>query len=129
MSQWIPSSKRYKILKWGGVKIGKSFVGQDVIFDSNYPEEIEIGDGCAITMRCTILTHFVQACPNGGRRYVKGHVKIGNKVFMGAHSIICQPITIGDGAFIAAGSVLTKDVPPYEVWGGVPAKFIKKRDR
>ena len=112
----------------GGVKIGRSFVGQDVIFDSNYPEEIEIGDGCAITMRCTILSHFVKACPNGGRTYVKGHVKIGNKVFMGAHSIICQPLTIGDGAIIAAGSVLTKDVPAYEVWGGVPAKFIKKRD-
>ena len=127
-SDWIPSSKRYKLLRMGGVHIGKSFVGQQVIFDSDYPDEIEIGDGCAITMRCTILTHYVVSLPNGGRTYEKGHVKIGNNVFMGAHSVICQSVTIGDNAFIAAGAVVTKDIPANEIWGGVPARFIKMRD-
>ena len=40
--------------------------------------------------------------------------------------IICQPVTIGDNSAIAAGAVVTKDIPPGEIWGGVPAKFIKK---
>ena len=74
------------------------------------------------------MTHFVKPVPGGGRKYIKGHVKIGNKVFIGAHSVICQPVTIGDNAFIAAGSVVTKDIPANEIWGGVPAKFIKKRE-
>ena len=62
-----------------------------------------------------------------GRHYYKlGKVKIGNNVFIGAHSIICQPVTIGDDVVIAAGSVVTKNIPSGEIWGGVPAKFIKK---
>ena len=112
----------------GGVKIGDSFVGQQVIFDSDYPENIEIGDQCAITMRSTILTHYVVSCSNGNHAYKSGNVKIGNNVFIGAHTVICQPVTIGDNAFVAAGAVVTKDIPANEVWGGVPAKFIKKRD-
>ena len=38
-----------------------------------------------------------------------------------------KPVTIGDGVVIGAGAVVTKNIPPYEVWGGVPAKFICKR--
>ena len=38
-----------------------------------------------------------------------------------------QGVTIGDGAVVAAGAVVTKDIPAGEVWGGVPAKFIRKR--
>ena len=49
-----------------------------------------------------------------------------HNIFIGAHSIICQPVTIGDDVIIAAGSVETKDIPSGEIWGGVPAKFIKK---
>ena len=53
-------------------------------------------------------------------------VHIGNYVFIGARSIICKGVTIGDHAIIAAGSVVVKDVPADEMWGGNPAKFIKK---
>lgn len=45
--------------------------------------------------------------------------------FIGARSIICKGVTIGDHAMIAAGSVVVGDVPANEVWGGNPAKFIK----
>lgn len=55
-------------------------------------------------------------------------IKIGDVVFIGARSIICKGVTIGDHAMIAAGSVVVKDVPANEVWGGNPAKFIKKND-
>ncbi|EJE8523636.1 hypothetical protein R6233_002049 [Vibrio parahaemolyticus] len=52
---------------------------------------------------------------------------IGNDVWIGAKSSIISGVSIGDGVVIAAGSVVTKDVPPYSVVGGVPAKVIKKR--
>lgn len=54
-------------------------------------------------------------------------VKIGNDVWIGEKSIILDGVTIGNGSVIAAGAVVTKDVEPYSIVGGVPAKFIKKR--
>ncbi|NBB22844.1 antibiotic acetyltransferase [Runella sp. CRIBMP] len=56
-----------------------------------------------------------------------GAVTIGNDVWIGANALVLYNVTIGDGAVIAAGSVVTKDVPPYAIVGGVPAKIIKKR--
>lgn len=54
-------------------------------------------------------------------------VSIGNDVWIGHNVIIVGNVTIGNGAVLAAGSVVTKDVPPYTIVGGVPAKEIKKR--
>lgn len=53
-------------------------------------------------------------------------VVIEEDAFIGAHSIILKGVTIGKRSIIAAGSVVTKRVPDDELWGGVPAKFIKK---
>ncbi len=53
-------------------------------------------------------------------------VKIGDKVFIGGHCIILKGVTIGDGAVIGAGSVVTKDIPANEIWAGNPAKFLRK---
>jgi acetyltransferase-like isoleucine patch superfamily enzyme len=52
---------------------------------------------------------------------------IGNDVWIGTNVIIKSGATIGDGAIIGAGSVVTKKIPPYEIWAGVPAKKIKDR--
>lgn len=57
----------------------------------------------------------------------KGDTVIGNDVWIGRESIIMPGVKIGDGAIIAACSVVTKDVEPYSVVGGNPARFIKKR--
>lgn len=54
-------------------------------------------------------------------------VRIGNDVWIGQNVTIKFGVTIGDGAIVAANSLVTKDVPPYTVFGGVPAKFIKNR--
>ena len=60
-------------------------------------------------------------------RIWKGDTIIGNDVWLGAESLIMPGIKIDDGAVIAARSVITKNVGPFEIWGGNPAKFIKKR--
>lgn len=52
---------------------------------------------------------------------------IGNDVWIGTHCLIKSGITIADGAVIGMGSVVTKDVGPYEIWAGNPAKLIRKR--
>lgn len=53
-------------------------------------------------------------------------IQIGNHVWIGARAIILKGVTIGDGVVVAAGAVVTKDVPPNTLVGGVPAKIIKE---
>ena len=55
------------------------------------------------------------------------HVVIGNDVWIGEGALIYGGVTIGDGAIIAAGAIVNKDVSPYTIVGGVPAKVIRKR--
>lgn len=57
----------------------------------------------------------------------KGDIVIGNDVWIGRKSVILPGVTVGDGAILAAYSIVTKDVPPYAVVGGNPARFIKNR--
>lgn len=57
----------------------------------------------------------------------KGDIVIGNDVWIGYEAVILSGVKIGDGAVIGARAVVTKDVPPYTVVGGVPAKTIRKR--
>ena len=57
----------------------------------------------------------------------KGDIEIGNDVWIGYEAIIMSGVKIGDGAIVGTRAVVTKDVPPYTIVGGVPAKVIKKR--
>lgn len=57
----------------------------------------------------------------------KGDIIIGNDVWIGYEAVIMSGVTIGNGAIIASRAVVTKDVPPYTIVGGVPAKTIRKR--
>lgn len=58
---------------------------------------------------------------------VQGDVVIGDDVWIGSNAVVLKGVQIGDGAIIAAGAVVTKDVGPYSIVGGVPAKLIRKR--
>lgn len=55
-------------------------------------------------------------------------VKIGKDCWFGSGVRITKGVNIGDGAVVGAGSVVTCDVPPYEIWAGIPARFIRKRE-
>lgn len=57
----------------------------------------------------------------------KGDTVLGNDVWIGRESVIMPGVKIGDGAIIAAYSIVTKDIPPYTIYGGNPARFIKTR--
>ncbi len=57
----------------------------------------------------------------------KGDIVIGNDVWIGYEAVILAGVTVGDGAVIGARAMVTKDVPPYTIVGGVPAKPIRKR--
>lgn len=55
------------------------------------------------------------------------HTKIGNDVWLGTRCMVLDGVTIGDGAIVAAGALVTKDVPDYAVVGGIPAKILRYR--
>jgi virginiamycin A acetyltransferase len=57
----------------------------------------------------------------------KGNIVVGNDVWIGYEAVVLAGVTIGDGAVIGARAVVTHDVPPYAIMGGVPAKLIRKR--
>lgn len=97
-------------------------------------KECEIGLGVHPTNYLTCHSIFYKNSPWGFHKEwvkpIKGVAKttrIGNDVWIGARCIVMDGVTIGNGAIVAAGSVVTKDVPPFAVVGGAPAKFIKFR--
>ena len=118
---------RYKFVKLGGVNIkGFCWIYKKVYFDSVAPHLITVEKGVRITQGTTILTHFLD--PNQkGVHFRFGKVHIEEDAFIGCNTIICNAVTIGKGAIVGAGSVVTKDIPPYQVWAGNPARYIKDR--
>lgn len=59
--------------------------------------------------------------------FPRGPAVIGNDVWIGANVMVLRGVTIGDGAVVAAGAVVTRDVPPYSIVGGVPARVLRSR--
>lgn len=119
-----------KYAKFIGVNIGTNNFIPDKDCWSSEPYLITIGNNCAITNGVRIFTH-------GGARVARmkypdfdvfGKVTIGDWVYIGTNSLIMPGVTIGDGALIAAGSVVTKSIPSGVVVGGNPAKIISTVD-
>lgn len=131
-------------------KIGdKVYISEAVII--NYPSEVELGSHVSINPFCYIhgeggvtigdnVRIGFHACiisidmiykdptrPIRTQGYAKAPIRIEDDVWIGANSTILKGVRIGKGSVVGAGSVVTRDVPPYVVVAGVPAKIIKKR--
>ena len=91
-------------------------------------ERIVIGDNVAFGHDCQILTGSHMYEYKGAERMSKSRnisVWIGDGVWIASRVTICQGVNIGENAVICAGAVVIHDVPKNQMWGGVPAKFIK----
>ena len=104
-------------------------VGSDVILE-HYAMGIVMHPQVEIGNRCRIYHHVTfaaESCIGSPHKIV-----LGDDVVIGAHSVIVArsntSLNIGEGAVLGAGSVLTKDIPPFEVWAGNPAKKIRTRE-
>lgn len=93
---------------------------------------VQIGDRTLIGYGTKIFSSYHVIPPNQDSIFCAGYNKkqtvIGKDVWIGANVIVLAGRTVGDGAVIGAGSVVTKDVEPYTIVGGNPAKLIRRRD-
>lgn len=108
------------------ISIGKdTIIGNNCFLDGR--DKLIIGDHVGIASDVMIYNdeHNINSNDYGNSF---GPVEIGDYVFIGPRAIILPGIKIGKGAVIAAGAVVTKNVPEFEVWGGVPAKLISTRN-
>jgi acetyltransferase-like isoleucine patch superfamily enzyme len=93
-------------------------------------EEIEIGDDCMIAPFVYLVDSDHQIAKDKKMNLQPNKtapIKVGNDVWIASNVTVLNGVTIGEGAVIAANSVLNKSVPAYEIWGGSPAKKIGER--
>ena len=128
------------------ISIGKHTYGRPMVWNEPNSANLIIGNFCSISQNVKILlggnhrTDWVTTYPFGhvnknifdnfngvGHPSTKGNVVIGNDVWIGENATILSGVTIGDGAVIANNSHVVKNVEPYSIVGGNPAKFIKYR--
>lgn len=87
---------------------------------------IGIGNDCLLGHNCTIATINHDPRPDHRGDMTFHPVRIADQVWIGANVTLLPGVSIGRGAIVAAGAVVTKDVPPLTIVGGVPAKVIKQ---
>ena len=122
------------------VKIGKNTYGDIYVSSPNTANQLLIGSYCSIAGNVKFLLgtehplNFLSTYPfntlilkNGISAKSKGNIEIGDDVWIGENAVILSGVHVGQGAVVAAGAVVTHDVPPYAVVGGIPAKVIKYR--
>lgn len=130
----IAKDARMMRIRVQGVKLilgSDSFIGDETMITGTPGTLVRIGANCDISSRVNIVTgtHHFSSDPSrcAGEGYGEDIV-IEDGVWIGFGATILHGVTIGRGAMIAAGAVVTKSVPPYQIWGGVPAKLIRNRE-
>ena len=89
---------------------------------------VTLGDGCQIGHNVVFATLNHELLPERRNVTHPAPIVLGKKVWVGSNATILQGVTIGDNAIVAAGAVVTKDVPANTIVGGVPARVIKRID-
>ena len=123
--QWLArfapgaTTLRVRMHRWRGVTIGEGvFIGTDALIETGYPQLVVIGNHVGIGIRCVIIGHMNGPLPAAPT------VRIEDEAFIGPGALILPNVTIGRGAVVTAGSVVTKSVPPLTLVQGNPAKPI-----
>ena len=126
------------IWRWMGAKIGdNAVISYGVYLDVPGLKRLEIGKNVLISPQTLFFFHrrnlkeYYQGMNAHDIPMKEYHTKIGDNVQIGMRAMIMPGVTIGDGAVIGANAIVTKDVPPYAIVVGQPAKVIKyinKRD-
>lgn len=129
--------------KYPQYEIGRGTYGDPKILSWKEGAVFKIGAFCSIAAGVKIFLGgehrvdwvttypFNVLWPSGqnlkGHPKTKGDVVIGNDVWIGTEAVIMSGVTIGDGAVVGARAVVTKDIEPYAIYAGNPARFVKKR--
>lgn len=126
------NQNRYqKYLRKKGVSIGEDCqIYKNVKFGTE-PYLISIGNHVRLTDNVRFITHdgavwVLRKLYNDNSLDIVKPITIKDNVFVGWGGVILPGVTIGENSIIATGAVVTKDVPANEIWGGVPAHFIKR---
>lgn len=113
---------RLEVLKRNGLQVGRNFhMLPGVIIDYSHCWHITIGDDVTMAPHVHILAHDASTKMHLGYSRI-GKVRIGNRVFIGASTIVLPGVTIGDNVVIGAGSVVSHDIPDNSVAAGNPAR-------
>lgn len=107
----------------------KTFIGKGCEF--NISHGISIGYHGAIASGCKFIDHNhgfeTREICIGEQPPTGAPIKIEDDVWLGANVVVLKGVHIGEGAIVAAGSIVNKSIPAYEIWGGVPARKISQR--
>lgn len=134
----FPSPVKVFFLRLAGVNIGKNVALNDGITlacNVGYESYLSIEDRVAIGPNTIFIitsdpNHSFLHKMNDVSQLIKiGNIKVKNDAWIGAGCIILPDITIGEFSIIGAGSIITKDVPPYTIVAGAPARIIRKLDK
>ena len=113
------SLKRF-LLRLAGAKVGSGAAfGLGATIDIFFPERIEVGKDAIIGYNTVLLGHeFLQG------EYRTGKVEIGARAMLGANCTVLPGVSVGEGASVAAMSLVNRDIPAGQTWGGIPARKI-----
>lgn len=125
LARFMPGETTFRVWchRWRGIRMGKgACLGYDLILDTEHPDWIWMGENVEINMRSTLIAHFKGIGIQSKGPGLEGiSIKIEDDVFIGPGVIVLPNVVIHRGAVVAAGSVVTKNVPPMTLVQGNPA--------